>query len=164
MSLLETFDLYPINVGLTHNSKTTFRTKFGGAYTLIVLILAIAYAIVIVIEPLKASTSTTATAAAGTGDSPSLGGISAGTVGSTLPETEIINGIEFQGTYEVKKYTRYIDNFTYSTAETFKPHQGGFQFAFYLPEDIDSNVYFYDMYHVLVENGTYTYNFVETKL
>ena len=160
---METFDLYPINVGLTHNSKTTFRTKFGGAYTLIVLILAIAYAIVIVIEPLKASTSATATAA-GIGDSPSLGGISAGTVGSTLPETEIINGIEFQGTYEVKKYTRYIDNFTYSTAETFKPHQGGFQFAFYLPADIDFNAYYYDMYHVLVENGTYTYNFVETKL
>ena len=158
MSLLETFDLYPINVGLTHNSKTTFRTKFGGAYTLIVLILAIAYAIVIVIEPLKASTSTTATATAGTG------GISAGTVGSTLPEIEIINGIEFQGTNEVKKYTRYIDNFTYSTAETFKPHQGGFQFAFYLPADIDFNAYYYDMYHVLVENGTYTYNFVETKL
>ena len=63
----------------------------------------------------------------------------------------------------MKKYTKYIDNISYNTEDIFRPHQAGFQFAFSVPNNIDSSVYYYDMYQTSVENGTHAYEYIESK-
>ena len=160
MSCIEAFDLFPAHIGLTRKGKTSFKTKLGGVYTILICFLTLAYAIIIIVEPLKASNSSTTITSAGlsTGE---YDDISSNSAGSKLPETKTVNEVEFEGTYQVHKYTQYINNASYNNAKTFTPHQEGFQVAFELPQDYNSSYYSFIMYSVTVTNLIYEYEVVE---
>ena len=142
--------MFPVRIGMTKDSRSLHKTKVGGAYTLFVFLLSIVYALVLILEPLKASNSINSSVVnqEGTG---SISGISAG---SSISETVTINGVEFQGTYDVKKRTEYIRNFTFSSSEhTYQPHKEGFQIAFEIPLDYDESLYFIEMVHFTIRDG-----------
>ena len=157
MGLIEDIDLFPVNIRLAFNREISLKNKLGGFYTIFVVLLTMIYAKIIIFEPLKASSSTSVnTVDAFEVDEGS-------SVGSTSSQTEIINGVEFEGTHEVKKYTNYIKNFAYDTSD-YKPHQEGFQFAFFLPANYNSSLYQYEMYYGTVEDNHHNYDLVKSRL
>ena len=162
MSFLENFDLFPAQIGFARAGKASFKTKLGGCYTIIISLFTLIYTMILIMEPLKASKISTFSNAGfevgGYDDSSSL------SVGSRLSETTDINGVEFQGTYQVHKYSHYIRNATLNNEKTFMPHQQGFQIAFKLPANYNTSIYTLDMYSYIATNLSFHYEYVEHDL
>ena len=148
--MLKRFDMLSAEVGLVRNGNSKFKTAFGGWYTLFTFIIVFWYAIIMIADPLQ-TYNLNETSASQIGI-----GINAG-VGATLSDTVIINGIEFEGSYEVRKSTHYIDNFSYNTTAAFRPHQVGFQVGIYEEEDFDTDSFDFAFYQATLDDNGWNF-------
>ena len=151
MDYIKSLDLFPAQIGLTMQGRTSYKTKFGGWYSIFILLFSLVYAIIIILEPLK----TNKYAEINSFEIGATEGIASISAGSKINETVTINGIDFEGTNEVKKYTNYIKNFTFNDSYSFTPHQEGFQFALRVPDDFNGTTYAIKMHHAIVINNSF---------
>ena len=170
MVSLRQFDLLPVQIGLSIDGKASYKTTLGGLFTLIIVVLSIIYAIIMLIEPLSVKntsiniTSSSNSGMTGNTSSAYYDTISDNSAGAKLQDTVILDGIEFEGTQEVKQYTHYIDNYTYSKTPSFYPHQAGFQFAIKIPEDYDDSALLFEIFRVSYAEGQPNFTFIEWEL
>ena len=139
MDHLKIMDAFSTQFGVTFDGKTKHKTIIGGICTILIMILVILYAIVMILEPLKVKSSIQSVVESEFGyglDSSTLIQGTNRAAGTALSETTIINGVEFQGVYDVKKYTSHID-YTSSNAERFMPFREGFHVAVEYPVLMD---------------------------